>query len=382
MLLDVATVQAFLDDHHVALAKSLDGLTRTIPADPDTDAAARARAPELLDTLGRAGVLRYVDPLDSRAACLVRESLGAVSPLADDLFALQALGSTPIALAGTEDARAAWLEPAMEGSAIAAFAMTEEGAGSDVAQMKTAAVRVGDQYVLNGEKTLISNAGIADFYTVFATTKPEAGHRGISCFVCDASTPGIEFAGAIELSAPHPLGTLRFKDCRVPVSSRLGAEGEGFKIGMATLDRLRPTVGAAACGMAARALHEALSRSISRKQFGKPLAEFQLIQQKLAEMGTELAASRLLVYRAAWEKDRGRERNTLPAAMGKLYATEAAQRIIDSALQILGGQGMVKNHPVERLYRAVRPLRIYEGTSEVQHLVIARELLGAHRRDT
>ena len=382
MLLDVATIRAFLDERHVALAAELNAFASHLAAtpDPDTDAAARVRARELMALMGDAKLFQWLAPFDLRACCLVRDALGAVSPLADDIFALQALGSTPIALAGSDALRARWVTSAMAGKAMAAFAMTEIEAGSDVANIQTRATRDGGAYILNGAKTLISNAGIADFYTVFASTDPSAGHRGISCFVVEADAPGFEFVAPIELSSPHPLGEIRFTDCRVPASARLGEEGEGFKLGMATLDRLRPTVGAAACGMASRALDEALSRATQRKQFGKSLSEFQLIQEKLARMATELTASRLLVYRAGWEKDCGSdEPNTLPAAMGKLFATEAAQRIIDDAMQILGGQGMVKDHPVERLYRAVRPLRIYEGTSEVQHLVIAKSLLRNHQ---
>lgn len=389
MHLDVATVRAFLDERHVELAAKLSDFAKDLSRtpDPDTDAGARVRARELMALMGDAKLFESLDPFDLRACCLVRDALGAVSPLADDIFALQALGSTPIAMGGSAKLRDKWVRAAMAGEAMAAFAMTEPEAGSDVANIQTRATRDGDSYVLNGEKTLISNAGIADFYTVFASTDPSAGHRGISCFVVEADAPGFEFARPIELSSPHPLGDIRFSDCRIPASSLLGKEGDGFKLGMATLDRLRPTVGAAACGMASRALDEALTRAIERKQFGSALSEFQLIQEKLARMATELTAARLLVYRAGWEKDVAANgdgagdgaRNTLPAAMGKLYATEAAQRIIDDAMQILGGQGMVKDHPVERLYRAVRPLRIYEGTSEVQHLVIAKALLRAHR---
>ena len=389
MLLDVATIRAFLDERHVTLAAELNAFARELARTPeaDTDAAARVQARELMALMGSAKLFRSLAPFDLRTCCLVRDALGAVSPLADDIFALQALGSTPIALAGSNELRAKWVNAAMAGRAMAAFAMTEPEAGSDVANIQTRATRDGESYILNGGKTLISNAGIADFYTVFASTDPSAGHRGISCFVVEADAPGFEFVSPIELSSPHPLGDIRFTDCRIPASARLGEEGDGFKIGMATLDRLRPTVGAAACGMASRALDEALTRATKRKQFGKSLSEFQLIQEKLARMATELTASRLLVYRAGWEKDRGGDqdgsagdsRNTLPAAMGKLYATEAAQRIIDDAMQILGGQGMVKDHPVERLYRAIRPLRIYEGTSEVQHLVIAKSLLRNHQ---
>jgi acyl-CoA dehydrogenase len=258
---------------------------------------------------------------------------------------------------------------------MAAFAMTEAEAGSDVAAMATRARRDGDSYVLNGAKSYISNAGIADFYVVFASTDPEAGGRGISCFLVPADAPGFRFAGAQVLSAPHPLGEIALEECRVPAANRLGEEGRGFALGLQTLDRMRATVGAAACGMAARALEEATEHARSRRQFGKPLAEFQLVQDKLARMATGLSASRLLVYRAAWEADRGAERVTLEAAMAKSFATETAQRIIDDAVQILGARGVLAAHPVDRLYRAVRALRIYEGTTEIQRLVIAGQLL-------
>jgi acyl-CoA dehydrogenase len=238
-------------------------------------------------------------------------------------------------------------------------------------------MRLGDEYVLDGEKTLISNAGIADFYTVFAKTNPEAGHRGISCFVVEASTPGLELVRAQVLSAPHPLGELAFSGCRIPASNRIGEEGDGFKLGMATLDALRATVAAAACGMARRAYDEALHHVLERKQFGSPLAEFQAVQLKLARMATDLTASRLLVYRAAAARDRGAERVTLESAMAKAFATEAAQRIIDDAVQLVGGKGVLADHPVDRLYRAIRPLRIYEGATDIQHVVIARALIKA-----
>jgi acyl-CoA dehydrogenase len=253
--------------------------------------------------------------------------------------------------------------------------MTEPEAGSDAAAIATRARRDGSAYVLDGKKTFISNAGIADFYTVFATTDPSLGGKGISCFVVPAETPGLTFTRAQVLAAPHPLGEIAFEGCRVPEANRLGPEGRGLALGLKTLDRLRATVGAAACGMAARALDEALRHARTRRQFGKPLAEFQLVQDKLARMATDLTAARLLVYRAAYEADHGAERVTLEAAMAKAFATEAAQRVIDDAVQILGGSGVLAESPVDRLYRAVRALRIYEGTTEIQHLVIAGQLL-------
>jgi acyl-CoA dehydrogenase len=357
-----------------AIAELCASRVATLPPPADDDDA-RAQARTIVRVLGEGGLLAPLEPLDLRACCITRELLAATSTLADAVFALQALGATPIALAGSAELRERWLEPARSGHAIAAFAMTESEAGSDVGAMVTRARREGDFYVLDGAKTFISNAGIADFYTVFASTDPDRGARGISAFVVPADTEGLDYLGPQRLSAPHPLGGIAFEACRVPASARLGEEGAGFKLGMMTLDRLRPTVGAAACGMAQRALDEALAHALQRRQFGQRLADFQLIRDKLARMAMELTAARLLVYRAAWEKDRGAERITLEAAMAKAYATEAAQRIIDEAVQVLGGRGVLADHPVDQLYRAVRSLRIYEGTTEVQHLVIAGALI-------
>ena len=258
---------------------------------------------------------------------------------------------------------------------MTAFAMTEPEAGSDVSGIATTARRDGSGYVLDGAKTLISNAGIADLYTVFASTDRAKGSKGISCFLVPADAAGLRFKGAQVLSAPHPLGEIAFENCRVPADALLGTEGRGYALGLATLDRLRPTVAAAACGMAARALAESLAHVKQRRQFGKPLAQFQLVQQKLARMATDLAAARLLTYRAAHEKDKGQERITSEAAMAKSFATEMAQRAVDDAVQLIGGRGVLTDHPVDRLYRAVRALRIYEGTTEIQQLIIAGELL-------
>jgi alkylation response protein AidB-like acyl-CoA dehydrogenase len=375
---DPAPVRAFLADRHVALAERLAALAARdlapLPA-PADDAAARVAARGLLGRLGADGWLDPIGAQDWRGCCVARETLGAVSPLADAVFALQALGTVPLLLADNADVRDRWVPEALSGRAMAAFAMTEPEAGSDVAALRTTARRDGAHYVLTGTKTFISNAGIADFYTVFASTDPSAGNRGVSCFLVPAGTPGVRFVRAQVLSAPHPLGEIEFAGARVPADHRLGAEGRGFVLGLKTLDRLRATVGAAACGMAARALAEALAHARARRQFGKPLAEFQLVQDKIARMATDLTASRLLVYRAAWDADGGAERVTLAAAMAKAFATEAAQRIVDDAVQILGGRGVLAEHPVDRLYRAVRALRIYEGTTEIQHLVIAGHLL-------
>ena len=376
---DTRTVRAFLEERHRKLAESFDAFSckeiATLPA-PETDEAARKQARQILGLAGKAGLFGHIVPTpDLRACALAREALAAASPLADAVFALQGLGAVPIALAGSEALKARWLPAVAKGEAMAAFAMTETEAGSDVAAMKTTARKDGDAYVLNGAKVFISNAGIADFYTVFASTDPNKGNKGISCFIVEAKTPGFKFVKAQVLSAPHPLGEIAFENCRVPTANRLGEEGGGFKVGMATLDRLRCTVGAAACGMAARALAEAKAHVLSRKQFGKPLAEFQLVQFRLAAMAMELTAARLLVYRAAWEADTGTQRVTVESAMAKAFATEAAQRIVDSALQLLGGKGALAEHPVERLYRAVRALRIYEGTTEIQKLIIGGALV-------
>ncbi len=309
--------------------------------------------------------------LDTRAVCIVREMLAWGSPLAEFVFAMQGLGSYPIVRAGNDAQKREFLPDVRAGRSLAAFAITEHDAGSDVAAMKTVARRDGENYVLDGEKTLISNAGIAGHYVVFAKTNPAAGAKGMSAFVVRPFDPGFEFLGSIPLLAEHPIGTIRFTSMRVPVSRRLGAEGEGFRLAMATLDAFRATVGAAALGMARRALDESLSRAQSREQFGKSIGEFQTIQNYLAEMATDLDAARLLVYRAAHARDKGAERVTLEASMAKLFATEAAQRIVDRGLQIHGGSGLVRGHVLERLYREVRALRIYEGTTEIQRVVIA-----------
>ena len=377
-MLDTAPIRVFLDDAHLTLAERVgDFASRTLAPlpEPRDDAAARTQARDLLAQLGGAGWLDAIDRQDWRACCLIREALGASSPLADAVFALQALGTVPILLSRNDAMRRRWLAAAIRGQAMASFAMTEPEAGSDVASLGTRAERDGDDYVLTGTKTFISNAGIADFYTVFATTDPARKDKGIGCFVVPADTPGLTFVRPLILSAPHPLGEISFTKARIAASCRLDTEGEGFKLGLGTLDRLRATVGAAACGMAARALSEAIAHAKTRKQFGNRLADFQLIQEKIARMATDLTAARLLVYRAAWEKDRGAERVTLEAATAKSLATEAAQRIFDEAVQILGGRGVLADHPVDRLYRSVRALRIYEGTTEIQRLIIAGQLI-------
>ena len=376
---DIEPVAAFLEPRHaeVAAAVSAFGRAQLVGSpDPDTDAEARRRARALVPLLAAAGLYEAVERLDLRAVSLIREGLAWHSPLADEVYALQALGSMPIRLGGSEAIQAKWLPAIDGGEAMCGFAMTEPEAGSDVGAMTTRATKDGGHWVLEGRKAFISNAGIADVYAVFATTDPSKGAKGISAFLVPADAPGLVFAGAQVMSAPHPLGELAFERCRIPADHILGEPGRGLGLGLATLDRLRATVGAAACGMAARALDEAVDHVKVRKQFGKPLAEYQLTQDRIALMATELAAARLLVYRAVWAKDKGAERVTLESAMAKSYATEAAQRIVDGAVQLLGGRGVLASHPVDRLYRAVRSLRIYEGTTEIQRLLIAREVLG------
>ena len=375
---DTRLIRTFLEPRHTALAERAGGLAmgeiakRAQAAD---DAAARREARALLGLLGAGGWLQPILDLDLRGCCLMREALGEASPLADAVFALQGLGTTPILLGGSPAQKDRWLGPIARGTAMTAFAMTEPEAGSDVARIVTTARRDGSGYVLDGAKTLISNAGIADLYAVFASTDRAKGSKGISCFLVPGDAPGLRFVGPQVLSAPHPLGEIAFEDCRVPADALLGTEGRGYALGLATLDRLRPTVAAAACGMAARALAESLAHVKGRQQFGTPLAQFQLVQQKLARMATDLTAARLLTYRAAYEKDTGQERITSEAAMAKSFATEMAQRAVDDAVQLIGGRGVLADHPVDRLYRAVRALRIYEGTTEIQQLIIAGELL-------
>lgn len=382
-MIDTDTVRAFLAPAHLEFAARAGEFARASLAgrpEPADDDAGRAEARRLAAALGEAGLLEPIRDGDLRAACLAREALAWASPLADGVWALQALGLTPVLRAGSDAQRDRWAGPVLAGSALAAFAMTEPEAGSDVAAMRTRAVRDGDAWVLDGGKHLISNAGIADVYVVFASTDPPAGSRGISCFLVPADADGLVFDGPQVMSAHHPLGRISLRGCRVDANALLGDVDRGFMLGMATLDRLRPTVGAAACGMARRALDEALAHALARRQFGRPLAEFQIVKDKLGRMAIDLDAARLLVYRAAWEADTTEGRVTIPAAMAKAFATEAAQRIVDEAVQIVGGLGVLASHPVERLYRSVRALRIYEGTTEIQRIIVADALLkGAQR---
>ena len=334
----------------------------------------------LVKALGAAGWLRAAVPFDQgydvRRLCLARETLAYREGLADFAFAMQGLGSGPIALFGSDEIKGRYLPRVAAGEAIAAFALSEPDAGSDAAAIATTATPDGPGHVrLDGTKTWISNGGIAGFYVVFARTGEAPGAKGLSAFVVDAGTPGLDVTERIEVIAPHPLATLRFDGCRVPLEHRLGGPGEGFRVAMATLDVFRSTVGAAALGLARRALDEALDRSATRHLFGAPLADLQLTQAALADMATEVDAAALLVYRAAWTKDQGAPRVTREAAMAKMFATEAAQRVIDRAVQIFGGLGVKKGTKVEQLYREIRALRIYEGATEVQKVVIARETL-------
>jgi acyl-CoA dehydrogenase len=336
--------------------------------------------------LGAAGWLRQCvpagyggahDPLQSRYLVIARETLARHSGLADFAFIMQGLGSGPISLAGSEEQKQRYLPRVGSGSAVAAFALTEPDAGSDVGAMAMSARHDGNDYVLDGEKTWISNGGIADFYTVFARTGEAPGARGISAFVVDAGAPGFEIAERLEVTAPHPLARLRFRSCRIPVSQRIGAPGEGFKIAMRNLDIFRASVAAAALGFARRALDEALARVTTRKMFGQMLGDFQLTQAALADMATEIDAAALLTYRAAWLRDVEGVPTTREAAMAKMAATESAQHVIDRAVQMFGGLGVGVGSVVEHLYREIRPLRIYEGATEVQKLIIGRDLLKA-----
>lgn len=371
----------FLEPRHKELALSLDAwATEQVPHGHGLDVDSECRA--LVKSLGAAGWLRHAvggshgaaAAIDTRSICLIRETLARHSGLADFAFAMQGLGSGAISLQGTAQQKENYLSRVARGEAIAAFALSEPEAGSDVAAMQCSAHIEGDQAVLNGEKTWISNGGIADFYVVFARTGEAPGARGISAFIVDAGTPGFEIAERIEVIAPHPLARLRFTDCRIPLSQRIGEAGEGFKVAMRTLDVFRTSVAAAALGFARRALEEGLHRATTRRMFNQVLADFQLTQAKLAQMTTTIDSAALLVYRAAWQRDQGRN-VTREAAMAKLTATEGAQQVIDAAVQLFGGLGVVSGQPVETLYRDIRALRIYEGASEVQQLIIARELL-------
>lgn len=377
----------FFDDAHRALAAEVDAWAAAHLAavdHHDTDAACRA----LVRALGSAGLLRHCVPkahggasaaLDSRALVVCRETLARHDGLADFAFAMQGLGSGPVTLAGSEALKAHVLPKVARGEWISAFALSEPDAGSDVAAMQCRARDDGDAWVLDGEKTWISNGGIADVYCVFARTDgADRGTRGIGAFVVEAGTPGFEIAERIDVIAPHPLARLRFSGCRVPKANQLGAPDEGFKLAMRTLDIFRASVAAAALGFARRALDEALAHAQRRPMFGQRLADLQLTQATLGDMAADIDAGALLTYRAAWLRDATGARTTREAAIAKMTATENAQRVIDRALQLHGGLGVKVGSVVERLYREIRALRIYEGATEVQRLIIGRELLAAN----
>jgi len=378
----------FLDESHRAFAASLEDWANTIlpgvcPEDEAHGPAMDQTARRLVTALGQAGFLRAAIPaahggrakdFDVRALCLGREILARHAGLADFAFAMQGLGSAAITLFGNEEQQARYLPKVGTGEYIAAFAISEADAGSDVGAMSTKAVREGDHYVINGAKTWISNAGLADFYTVFARMGDEPGAKALVAFVVDASTPGLSVSERIDVMAPHPLGSLKFENMRVPAANMLGKPGDGFKVAMSVLDVFRTTVGAAALGFARRAMDEAVSRSVKRKAFGSRLADFQLIQAKIADMAVAVDTSALLIYRSAWTKDTKGGRVTREASMAKLWATEQAQMVIDQAVQIWGGLGVISGMMVEQLYREIRALRIYEGTSEIQKLVIASKV--------
>ena len=382
-MLDETVNWPFFEEAHRRFAADLsrwaDKTLASLPHD-DVDAACRAR----VKALGEAGFLDAVVPrayggshdvFDVRTLCLAREILGYRDGLSDFAFAMQGLGSGTITLFGSDAIKKRYLPAVRQGKMIAAFALSEPEAGSDVAALAMTAKRDGDHYRLDGSKTWISNGGIADFYVVFACTGEAPGAKGLSAFVVDADTPGFSITNRIEIIAPHPLATISFDGVRVPVENMLGKPGDGFKAAMATLDVFRSTVGAAALGFARRALDEMTERAATRKLFGAPLSELQLTQAAIADSATDVDAAALLIYRAAWTKDKGAARVTREAAMAKMFATEMAQQVIDRAVQLFGGLGVTKGVQVEELYREIRALRIYEGATEVQKVIIARETL-------
>ena len=370
----------FFQDRHRAIAAQLDSwaTANLSVVDPhDVDASCRM----LVARLGCDGWLKHTAPggesetIDVRTLALVRETLAYHSGLADFSFAMQGLGAGPISLFGSREQRQTWLPKTRSGNAIAAFALTEAASGSDVANITMTAIRDGNGYVLDGEKCWISNGGIADVYIVFARSGEGPGAKGLSAFIVEGDNSGLSVAERIDVIAPHPLARLKFEKCWVAAEALIGKAGDGFKIAMATLDVFRTTVGAAALGFARRAMSETVKRSAKRELFGAPLGDLQMVQGHIADMAVEIDAAALLVYRAAWTKDKGAARVTREAAMAKLYATEAAQRVIDAAVQIHGGDGLRSGDPVEMLYREIRALRIYEGASDVQKIIIARAVL-------
>lgn len=379
----------FFDDGHRKLARDLEqfageALPALLEGAEDNLNSVYACVARLVLELGKAGLLRICIPgaygglrenLDVRSLCLAREILGRASGLADFALAMQGLGSAPITLYGREEQKRSYLPGVAAGTAVAAFALSEPEAGSDVGAIATTATREGESWRLDGVKAWISNAGLASFYVIFARTGEGPGTKGLSAFIVDAGTPGLDSTERVDVIAPHPLGTLRLTNCRVPAARLLGQPGEGFKIAMATLDIFRSSVGAAALGFARRALDEAAARTLKRRMFGKMQADFQLTQVKLADMAVLIDAAALLTYRSAWTKDILGGRVTREASMAKLYATESAQKVIDEAVQMFGGLGVVRGMAVERLYREIRALRIYEGASEVLQLIIGSKVL-------
>jgi acyl-CoA dehydrogenase len=377
----------FFDDHHRTLAAELEvwcqqNLKNIDHSDVDQTCK------DILSKLAKGGWLKYVvpkayggvfDDFDVRSLCLVRETLGRHDGLADFVFAMQGLGSGTITLFGSEAIKAEYLPAVANGTKIAAFALTELESGSDVANMTTSAKLTEDHYIIDGAKTFISNGGIADYYVLFARTADAPGANGLSAFIIDAETDGLEISERINVTAPHPLATLKFNSCKITKSKRLGKSGDGFKAAMATLDIFRTTVGAVALGFSRRALSDVSTRTNQRTLFGAPLHNLQLVQGMLAECATDVDTSALLIYRAAWTRDTTGHRVTREAAMAKMHATETAQQVIDKAIQIFGGQGVVTGVKVEELYREIRALRIYEGATEVQKVIIARELLKSYK---
>ena len=365
----------FFEERHRELAAALEEwCAANLPVDhSDVDGACKA----LVRDLGAAGFLQFSggEDIDVRSLCLIRETLARHDGLADFAFAMQGLGMGSVSLFGSDEQRE-WLKKTRAGEALSAFALSEPASGSDVANMTTTAVREGDEFVVNGEKTWISNGGIADVYVLFARTGEAPGAKGISAFLAPADTPGLEIAERIDVIAPHPLARLKFTDMRLPSSALIGEAGKGFRIAMSVLDVFRSTVGAAALGFARRAMDESLKRVQERELFGAPLFDLQMVQGHIADMALGVDASALLIYRAAWTKDMGAPRVTREAAMAKLHATETAQTVIDAAVQLHGGDGVRKGHIVESLYREIRALRIYEGASDVQKVVIARQSTG------
>jgi acyl-CoA dehydrogenase len=373
----------FFDDSHRALYSDIQAWSAAALTNRVHVGSVDEHCVKLTRQLGDAGWLRYCVPaeyggalkeLDSRSLCLMRQALGYYDGLADFAFVMQGLGSGPISLFGSESLKQKYLPHVASGKMLAAFALSEPDAGSDVAAMSTRATRTSQGYRLNGVKTWISNADIADFYTVFAKVENDDA-EGVTAFVVDANTPGLQVTERFDVCAPHPIGTLTFTDCDIPVSQRIGDAGKGFKVAMHNLDVFRASVGAAALGFAEAALDMGISRATSRPMFGATLADLQITQAAIGEMSTEIDASTLLIYRAAWERDVLKQRTTKSAAMAKMFATESAQRVIDRCVQLHGGLGVKVGHPMEMLYREIRALRIYEGATEVQQVIIARETM-------